>query len=96
VLAICISLAALRLGTASANFVFVGKTLSLWPVATSGRSPFALLLALMFLSAIVFSATGCGKSAASTAAPTSTSYSIVVTANSGTVSHAVTVTLVLD
>jgi hypothetical protein len=79
-----------RFGAALLNFVFARKASVHSPASTRLR-PSAAFLALMLWSVIAFCASGC----ASPTVPASTSYSVTVTAASGTVSHAITVTLTL-
>jgi hypothetical protein len=79
-----------RLGVALLNFIFSRKSSVHSPASTRLR-PSAALLALMLWSVIAFCASGC----ASPAVPALTTYSVTVTAASGTVSHAITVTLTL-
>jgi hypothetical protein len=80
---------------APVNLIWAGDYLR-QPISGRVRRALVFLRALAVLSAIAVSAVSCASGTSSPPAPASTTYSIVVTATSGTISHAITVTLTLN
>jgi hypothetical protein len=84
-----------RAEAATVSLVLRGVNFLQRPDRPRMRRSFAVLLALVLLSGIALSVSGCSTTSSNNT-PTSTRYSIVVTATSGTVSRAVAVTLTVN